>query len=342
MKKLLLALSLITFISRGQTPYNKLLGSNTTDWYIFQDDVPGPAYKLSSVSSIPLPNYGKYSAHTDTTVLGKDYKKYFDVYTNPSFIFNTHIGYLREDTVARKVYFLDKTTLVENILYDFSLNVGDSLNLNFPNTSGNFPKGYYKVKLITNVMTRVGLRKQFNLKHVSGSDTLKYIESVGSIIHPTYMGQSNYVAGQFITSFSGCKYPYNIGLACKYSNNVKFFQSCTYITAQSYGCIFKYDSCNYWNTCSGIKENTLIQKLSLYPNPATNATVLNFFANEDMVITINVLDVMGRTVKTICMEKIVSGENTINLNLTGIQQGSYFLNVKVREQDIQTPFIIIH
>jgi hypothetical protein len=354
MKKLLLLLTFTGFISQAQTAYNKMIGVNNSEWYEFFVPIPiSPAPgngqsnfntgKNSGISSI-FPDYGKWSATKDTFVMGKNYKKFYHVYNMPSFPMNTHVGYIREDSAARKVYFLDKTASAEDLLYDFSLNVGDSVFYNFPTMGYTFYKGYYKVKSIQNVSTVLGTRKQFKLRDVGNSgDTLVYTEGIGCNIHPLYLYTSGYPMGGWFTSMSaGCKYPYIIGLACKYSDGIKQFQSCTYTVAQTIGCIFKYDSCNYWNTCSSIRENSMIENFNLYPNPAKSKTTINFFLNEDVAVSIEVVDVMGRKVKTIRNEKMISGENNIDFSVDDIAPGSYFINVRVKERDSKVPFVIVH
>lgn len=346
MKKILLAFTFIAYVAGAQTPYNKMLGANTTEWDIFQallGLINGPGHaqnSTASTASIPMPAAGRCTAKTDTTVLGKNYKKYFTA--GPSSTVNTHMGYLREDTVARKVYYLDKFSLTEYLLYNFALNVGDTVYLNFPNSSGTYPQGFYKATLINNVMTRVGLRKQFNLKHISASsDTLKYIEGIGSIIHPTYMGSSFYYSGGlFPSSGPGCTYPYYIGLACKFSDGQKYYQSCTY-SLTTY-CFNRIDSCNYYSNCGGIRENSIFQNTSLYPNPGANKLHLTTSVYSNAMVTIEVTDVTGRFIRSIYKDQLAAGENNLELDLEGIEQGSYFLNLKTKDENVRIPLLIMH
>ena len=149
MKKLLLLLFISASLLKAQTPYKKMLGNANTDWYIFDVFIPvSQAGKLSSPTAPPSVQRGKYTAAKDTLLFTKTYKKFYQMYMMPAFPLNSHVGYLREDTVNRKVYFMDKTTFLEELLYDFSMNVGDSIFMNFPSTTPPFPKGYYKVKAI--------------------------------------------------------------------------------------------------------------------------------------------------------------------------------------------------
>jgi hypothetical protein len=340
MKKLLLLLCTLSLISNGQSPYNKLLGT-LTDWYVFNAFIPISQGQKPNATSAVNVFYGKYSANTDTLVMGKLYKKFFDVYTTPSFINNYHIGYIREDSAARKVYFLDKTASSEDLLYDFSLNVNDSAFLNFPQTVGTFPKGYYKVRSITNVTIKAGVRKQFVLKkNPAANDSLIIIESVGSIIHPAYMYESYYGPGQFSWVSSSCKYPYHLGLSCKFSDNVKQFQSCTYTLAQMNGCFFKYDSCNYWNTCSAIAEHNVVRDLRLVPNPATQETELDINVAEEVNMVIEIYDLSGRKVKHISSGNFLPGETSIKLNISDVEQGYYFIRLSGKDFELNTPLII--
>lgn len=343
MNKYLLAFLIGIAAINGKAQYNKLLGTTLSDWYVFQAYIPiGQGQKeMTSVAAPPV-TWGKYTAKTDTILLSKNYKKFFHVYQFPYSMYNLHVGYLREDTINRKVYFMDKVTFAEDLLYDFSLNVGDSAYFNFPATTGNFPKGYYKVKSIQNVTIKAGVRKQFNLKINTGfSDTLKYTESVGSEIHPVYLYNSFYGGGQFLMG-PGCKYPYFFGVSCKYSDNLKQFQSCTYTSATFNGCIFKYDSCNYWNTCSGINEMEIVKYLSVSPNPAFNQCSISIELGENILAAIELYDVSGRKIKTISNEKFPAGKNEIKFDVSELMNGLYFIKAKSENFNLNYPLLIQH
>lgn len=59
----------------------------------------------------------------DTVVNGLVYNKYIESSYNPNFFL-----LLREDSLAKKIYIIDNDSTVENLLYDFSLVVGDTFN----------------------------------------------------------------------------------------------------------------------------------------------------------------------------------------------------------------------
>ncbi|HFC00174.1 MAG TPA: T9SS type A sorting domain-containing protein, partial [Phaeodactylibacter sp.] len=69
----------------------------------------------------------------------------------------------------------------------------------------------------------------------------------------------------------------------------------------------------------GIKEQNIIRNLSIYPNP-TNAQVI--IESDKQIEAITVLDIMGKTVKT-----IVEPTNTVNLS--DLTKGIYFLKIQI-------------
>lgn len=344
MKRLLLSLILLSVFASAQSPYYKMLGSTNTEWYIFDAFIAiSQTEKFSSPSAPPPVLRGKYSANTDTILFTKSYKKFYHNYTNPSFVQNSHVGYLREDTVNRRVYFMDKTTFLEELLYDFSMNVGDSIFMNFPNTLMPFPKGYYKVKTIQNVTIKSGVRKLYKLKRNTGnSDTLRIIESVGSEMHPVFMYNWTFSPGQFSWGIGTCKYPYSLGVACKYSDNIKEFQSCTYQLALTNGCFFKQDSCNYWNTCSGINELNKVKDFLISPNPAQTKIKISIELESSCSPAFEIFDIGGRIVKSIPFEKLTTGKNQLEVDVTGIESGLYFVRVKEENFELHYPFVITH
>lgn len=344
MKKLYYSLSfallfVVILNSNAQAPYHKMIAANTTDWYIFQAQIPVKPAAGSAVNIINL-EQGKYTAATNTVVLGNTYKKMTHVYYSPGMFHNMLVGFIREDSIARKVYFLENNSTTELTLYDFSLTQGAVTNLNFPNVTGDFPAGSYTVTTVDSTMTRVGYRKR--LKFIGPSaDTLVHIESIGSIIHPLYLMQSYYGYGQF--SFLGsstCSYPYGIGLACKESDNQKFFQSCTYDLALMSSCIYEYDSCNYYNSCSGIKESISNIQHRIMPNPATDMVNLEIDLDNETLINVDLYDVYGRKIKTLYIGKILNDNNSIALNISSFENGYYFLKIYNKDISINHPLVI--
>lgn len=335
-----LAIALLLSISaKAQAPYKKMLAPNTTDWYIFQVFIPVKHVQVPNNASFML-NGGRYSAMGDTNILSNYYKKIYHEYYSPGNNQHWLLGYMREDTINRKIYFLDKMSTTEDLLYDFSLTVGSSTQLNFPGSFGSFPAGTYTVTHVDSVMTRVGFRKQMKLIG-PGSDTLIHIESIGNVMHPLYLYGYFSQGGMFY--FNGnptCDYKYELGLACKYSDNEKYYQSCTYTLAQSNNCIFKYDSCNYYTNCSSVKEINNISNYMLVPNPATDVASLQIDLINDDLFTIEIYDVSGRKLNVLYHGKQNAGKASIALNLSKYGAGYYFIKIESISSSIYSPIII--
>lgn len=344
MQKIYLPLlfSIIIFYNlaaNAQTTYHKMVDLNVTDWYVFQDMIAVKPAGGSGVNAINL-DQGKYTAMTDTFVSGNIYKKMIHVYSSPGFSQNILVGFIREDTVARKVLFLEQNTTTEVTLYDFSIIQGAVINLNFPNNFGQFPAGNYTVTTLDSVMTRVGYRKQLKLVGPT-SDTLIQIESIGSIIHPLYLYKSDYGYGQFSFGSSTCVYPYGLGLACKESNNQKFFQSCTYDLALMNNCIYEYDSCNYYNSCSGIQNRASEIQFRITPNPSTDQVNLEIELDNQEPMNVDIFDISGQKLKTLYTGRVLADNKTITMDVSDFENGFYFLKIYNKDFSLNNPIIIV-
>lgn len=73
---------------------------------------------------------------------------------------------------------------------------------------------------------------------------------------------------------------------------------------------------------SGNSEESFI----IYPNPATELLNVEFNQSENKLISILMIDASGRIVKNMDYSSVV-GENKIELNLTGIPHGMYYLRI---------------
>lgn len=335
-----LAIALVLSLSvKAQAPYKKMLAPNTTDWYIFQVFIPVKHAQIPNNASFML-NGGLYSAMGDTNILSNDYKKIYHEYYSPGNNQHWLLGYMREDTVNRKIYFLDKMSTTDDLLYDFSLTVGASAQLNFPGSFGSFPAGTYTVTHVDSVMTRVGFRKQLKLIG-PGSDTLVHIESIGNVMHPLYLYGYFSQGGMFY--FNGdpsCDYKYELGLACKYSDNEKYYQSCTYTLAQLNNCIYKYDSCNYFTNCSSIEEISNVTNYRVIPNPTIDVSNLEMDLINEESLSIELYDISGRQLAILYKGHQNIGKTTIPLDLSKYENGYYFIKVEGSKTNIYSPIII--
>jgi hypothetical protein len=257
-KIILIAFAIIvTKLSYGQD-YHPMLG-DSNEWYVW--------HTFEGT-------YTEYfGAKGDTLINGRHYKLflYSDFY-RPEFpiSFDT-IGYLREDTITRKIYWLCDT--IEDVYYDFSLNDNDSIFINIDKST----KVLYYVDSIRNANTLEGNRKIIYLSgNILGDAEFPiWIESVGTIGNPMYPEITPYQVGE---------------LSCFYKNNDKVYQS---IKSQGIGkCLL--------NDIGVINANG---DLVVYPNPTNSVIHVKWNMYEPNKLLI--YDIFGKQLKVIKYPKTI-------------------------------------
>jgi hypothetical protein len=255
----------------------------------------------------------------DTAINSQLYKILF-AETGSSCIY----GYMREDTATRKIYFLDVLGNQESLLYDFSMQVGDSIQVAFYWSSGYFANGYYRLDSITSMMTLAGLRRVFNLNcHTCGfSTTLMWVEGVGNLGDVVYSYSTNNTGYQFYGSCPYFPHDFDHFVSC-FDHNVKvYYDSCAYATALLDPCFAVWDTCNYWNICGAVNEINSISSFQISPNPAHDNFTVSFNGEmKDYNGQLKIYDVMGRLMKE---REIHSQLSTVNCQLSA---GVYFVKV---------------
>jgi hypothetical protein len=69
------------------------------------------------------------------------------------------------------------------------------------------------------------------------------------------------------------------------------------------------------------------KSIKVFPNPAIDATTVNFNLAEDRKITISVYDLRGSKIKTVSCGKLNAGAQNINITLEGLAKGTYIVAV---------------
>ena len=67
---------------------------------------------------------------------------------------------------------------------------------------------------------------------------------------------------------------------------------------------------------------------SLYPNPATEQTILSFHINNELPVNFTIMDAKGRIIKEIVREKIQPGSHQLKIDLQGMKTGLYVCQFK--------------
>ncbi|MBX3164985.1 MAG: T9SS type A sorting domain-containing protein [Bacteroidetes bacterium] len=89
------------------------------------------------------------------------------------------------------------------------------------------------------------------------------------------------------------------------------------------------------NTCVGISENTLSERLSVYPNPAHEQFTV-YLPNANSIYTIKMINVLGSVV----YEESVKNTSSLNINVANNAKGVYFLSVEANGEKATKKIIV--
>lgn len=259
MKKLLFVFYILVISINGYSQYNKFIDNNKVwvEFYNYQnlEDIrPGE----STIFFV----YFDGDTILNNTKYHKLFKQRFYIdtwYTNDtSNLIDSTLqspvlyAILREDSINKKVY-----NKYEEIIYDFSLNVGDTLEA----------FGYNIVDSIVPIsLNNSDLRNKFYFTNINESITNYYIEGIGGgngLIEPFYyLGLSGYQS-------SG-------GIICYKENLIEL-----------------YGTCDYPEFISSITNINLINSIKIYPNPVQSFVEIDLGKLYNQV-SIKLYDSMGK------------------------------------------------
>ncbi|MFD2588866.1 G8 domain-containing protein [Croceitalea marina] len=92
----------------------------------------------------------------------------------------------------------------------------------------------------------------------------------------------------------------------------------------------------------GLPDNSpdlYFRDITVYPNPLTSSSVLQYTLNQKEFLSVEVFDMLGRKTKQLFLGERDSGNHTLSLENVVVQSGVYILNVRV--DDISVPIKII-
>ena len=204
------------------------------------------------------------------------------------------LGYLRQDTAFRRVYYLQSDTSTETILYDFNLSVGDTVTRFFSGANCRYDS--VKVLSIDTLIIDKPYRR-YNFDVVAQGafgpfhQSTSWIEGIGSTQSLLYLRYCDYQLTCFSRSDSTI-YPYFSTTACA--------------------------------ILTGVNEvPQQITALHIYPNPTTNTCTLKWNDTPGL-FTAALFDLTGREVMPLFTQKHIS---TFNFNAEPLPAGLYFVKL---------------
>lgn len=235
-----------------------------------------------------------YYTDGDTLVDGKQYK----ILDGYHYISRTFL--LREDIQEKKVYLnlVLNSGNEEYLLYDFSLNVGDSIQMQNPITP--FPRdgGFFILDSIVGKPLVNGNIYDFFYFSPSPSNTIStwdavWVEGVGSL--------------SIVTAPGGDPNFFGVGeVSCFFKGNDLFYTNLEIL-----------DECN--SVLSAKSKSSMEEMVLFKPNPGTR----HYITHAEQIGQVNIFSLQGKKV----MSVIPDGKALLTLDLYDLKQGMYFIVV---------------
>lgn len=92
---------------------------------------------------------------------------------------------------------------------------------------------------------------------------------------------------------------------------------------------------------TGITNDTQSDNFKLYPNPIYQEFKTEFELSTNSKISIDILDIQGKLVKTLFNGNAISGKNIFTFNKSNLEIGTYFINISSNNQTLKNEKIII-
>jgi hypothetical protein len=261
-----------------------------------QQYVPFPdsnAYWSEYYSNYGYPNYKyTYFIKGDTILNSLTYHK---IYSDDSTSTIKYIGGLRE--YNKRIYYIDRYCSHNILLYNFNLNVGDSMKLSC--MLCDTPTVYTKLTSIDSViLTNMKYRKRLNFDN--GTYYPPWIEGIGCM--------------------GGLLYPYYSCTACMCGyESVCFEQNDTTLYTNP----SPYNIYNCFDYITSVNElNNKEDLITIFPNPA--ASKLTIEAPQNSIIEI--LNIEGQLIKI-----LVSSGNITSVIVSTFPSGMYFIKVRTEK-----------
>jgi hypothetical protein len=337
MKKRYTLFLCITFLSiSGIAQHYYPMLDSVNEWMYVgnQEPVSPPPHQMTTTQHcnyplfIPVFSYEGVYTNSDTVITALTYKKLFTLQMHCLY------GYIREDTAARKVYFMDNQNHAEVLLYDFSMQIHDSIALSFQFAGGSgYSNGVYRLDSIKTIHVLAGNRRHFFLnKHTgsAGNDPLEWVESIGNLIDNVYpFGALQMNFGPY-AGVPGYQHRYGQFLTCFHHSKMVYYDSAAFIQARNQNGVFT-DTCNYRENV-GIHESSALASLSAYPNPTSGQVTLQLTMTKAQVVEIRVTDMTGRqVVEPTSLGILPEGIQEKTFDISSLPPGMYFVEFRNKE-----------
>lgn len=212
----------------------------------------------------------------------------------------SYIGGIRQDSINKKVYFIDSTMSTDTLLYDFDLSIGDTIESWYNKTNIQFP---LVVSGTDSVLVNNNYHKFYSFTNMPQGLGLNLIEGVGwsgdlfgILWSPDGVIRLSCFNGNFLNGGN-------------FSNQQAFNNECNPIL-----------SCRQLTNLENHNHNI---SLSVSPNPFSEK--LNFTINNNQLSEIIIYDISSRK---LLFEKFI---NSIMINAQKLEQGIYIYEIRTKD-----------
>jgi hypothetical protein len=262
---------------------------------------------LLSCPACTFVNY-KYYTDGDTIINSTTYvkiKKTELPAINDVTIYPTYTGAIRQDTLNKKIYIVLADSTTERILYDFSLQVGDTINSVLHDLASDCVGfNIETISSIDSILINGNYHKRFNIQ--GSCNSVSYIEGIGSyygLIFPNRLDEKE------------------SHLSCMKVNGQTYYPSNT-------------SSCNLTNPVSNMDKMVNISDIDIYPNPTADELNIKITNAGLSFVSITISNTLGEIV---IKEKMLTNEK--KLDISTLPNGLYFLKLNSKENTITKKII---
>ena len=115
----------------------------------------------------------------------------------------------------------------------------------------------------------------------------------------------------------------------------------SYNLSATEGGMFKFTG-DLLTSSAAIKNYSYTKSLSVFPNPFTSNTTIEFYLPNPDFVTLSIYDITGKHLKTILSKKLSKGDHKINWNAEGLNEGIYFIRLEIKTSSIVQKVVIMN
>jgi Secretion system C-terminal sorting domain len=304
-KNLLLILTVITFSANAQTSiYHPFPDSNAVwnfHFILYCTGGYGDEYYSVTISGDTIINSQTYHK------LETPFIQSFTTGTCPG----NAIGYngaIRQDTTNRKVFYVPPSNNTEQLLYDFSMQVGDTVQ----GYIESFASPNDTVQSIDSVLVGSNYRKRWN---INSCYNIHFIEGIGS----TY---------GLIKLSPGCIVDHaDYSLTCFMQNGQTLYPDTT-------------TNCELITSVESIFARGI--STMVFPNPTSGNSFITYTLSTPATVSIALYDVLGNKLQQLVNGDQQQGEHNATLDTDKLASGVYVLQIRAGDQMAEEKIVVMN